>query len=459
MGLALKRTLGNCRLAWCIGAFALLASAVMLACGPADTPQTTGASPTAAPFPKTPAQPRGGTASPRAASPSPAAPTSPVFTRRPTPTPTPAPTGPNAAGVELDPEWRDNLSDAGVVRYGWKTEFAYHTVPYDEIRSGGPPRDGIPPIDTPRFVSPEEADEWLEAREPVVVLELNGDSRAYPLQILMWHEIVNDEVGGEPVTVTFCPLCNSAIAFDRNLNGVVYDFGTSGNLRHSDLVMWDRETESWWQQLTGEGIVGDLAGQRLRFLPASIVAWEDFKATSPGGLVLSRNTGHDRQYGSNPYVGYDKVDEPPFLYRGELDGRLLPKERVAAVSIGGVDLAFPFSVLREERVVNYPVADRRLAVFFKPGARSALDEARIGSSREIGAAAVFDAVLDGRELAFEFKDEAFRDTETGSTWNIRGQAVAGPLAGQRLEQIVHGDHFWFAWAAFRPDTITYSGSE
>ena len=140
---------------------------------------------------------------------------------------------------------------------GWKTDFQYHSVPFTDIISGGPPRDGIPPLDNPRFVDVNMADEWLSDLEPVMSFELNGDVRAYPIQILMWHGVVNDVVGGVPVTVTFCPLCNSAIVFERTINGMVFDFGTSGNLRNSDLVMWDWQTESWWQQLTGEAIIYD----------------------------------------------------------------------------------------------------------------------------------------------------------------------------------------------------------
>ncbi len=175
-------------------------------------------------------------------------------------------------------------------RSGWKTDFSKHTVPLSEIQSGGPPRDGIPPIDRPSFVDTRAA-EWLNDREPVVVYEEGGDARAYPLQILIWHEIVNDTVGGRPVTITFCPLCNTAIAFDRRLDGVTYDFGTTGNLRHSDLVMWDRQTESWWQQVTGEAIVGALSGARLTPVPASINSFADFRTTFPNGSVLSRETG------------------------------------------------------------------------------------------------------------------------------------------------------------------------
>ena len=254
--------------------------------------------------------------------------------------------------VEPDPDFESALRSARISQRGWLTDFSLHTVPYDEIILGGPPRDGIPPIDAPKFTTPEGASEWLGDLEPVIAFELNGDARAYPLQILTWHEIVNDVVGGVPVSATFCPLCNAAIVFDRRLDGVVYDFGTSGKLRKSDLIMWDRQTETWWQQFTGEGIVGELAGKRLTILSASIISFSDFRAANPDGLVLSRDTGFVRAYGRNPYAGYDRADRSPFLFDGDLDGRLLPKERVATISIDEVDAAFPFTTLEDERVVN-----------------------------------------------------------------------------------------------------------
>lgn len=218
---------------------------------------------------------------------------------------------------------------------GWKTNFSRHSIPLSEIIPGGPPRDGIPPIDKPHFVSLTEGDSFLKDTEPVIVFEHRGDARAYPLQILIWHEIVNDTVGGLPVAITFCPLCNTAIAFDRRLEGQVLDFGTTGNLRHSDLVMWDRQTESWWQQITGEAIVGELTSKRLTLLPAAIVSWRDFRATYPQGQVLSRRTGYDRPYGTNPYVGYDDINDSPFLFKGRPDRRLPPMERVVTVEING----------------------------------------------------------------------------------------------------------------------------
>ena len=295
--------------------------------------------------------------------------------------------------VAPDPNFQEKLDRAGISTRGWETDFSRHSVPFNEIFSGGVPRDGIPPLDDPKFTTPEQADQWLGDAEPVISFEINGDARAYPLQILTWHEVVNDVVGGMPVVATFCPLCNSAIVFDRTLDGVVHDFGVSGKLRNSDLIMWDRQTESWWQQFTGEAIVGELTGKKLTFLPASIISWVDFKSANPEGQVLSRDTGFNRPYGQNPYVGYDRADNPPFLFRGDLDGRLQPKERVAAVTIGDEDAAFPFATLEEERVVHYNVGGQDLVVFFKSGTRSALDDLLIGDSDEVGATGVFDVDL------------------------------------------------------------------
>ena len=338
----------------------------------------------------------------------------------------------------------------------WNTDWTRHTIDYNEILSGGPPRDGIPSIDAPQFISPEAASEWLSAQEPVIALEVNGAARAYPLQILIWHEIVNDVIGGVPVAVTFCPLCNSAIAFDRRYGSHVFDFGVSGLLRNSDLIMYDRQTESLWQQFTGEGIVGEMAGALLTWLPASIVSFEDFVATYPDGVVLSRETGYNRSYGRNPYTGYDAIDESPFLFDGPLDGRLPPMARVVTVSLGDEDVAYPYDLLAEKRVVHDRVGGQEIVVFYEPGAVSALDAGTIAASKDVGATGVFDPKLDGQSLTFSWNGEHIVDAETGSAWNILGAAVAGPLTGQRLTPILHADHFWFSWAAFKPDTRIYS---
>jgi hypothetical protein len=336
----------------------------------------------------------------------------------------------------------------------WRTDFSKHSVPLDEFVGGGPPKDGIPSIDRPRFVSVEEADRFLAGREPVAVVEVGGEARAYPLQILTWHEIVNDEIAGEPIAVTYCPLCNSTVAFRREVEGEPVEFGTTGMLRNSDLVMYDRETESWWQQITAEAVVGELTGARLEVVPSQILTWEAFQSLHPDGEVLSRDTGFDRDYGSNPYAGYDtEPDSQPFLFEGEPDRSLPPKERVAAIRTGsGSAVVYPFSRLADEAPVNDQVDGEPVVIFFDPEVTSALDGALISAGREVGAAAVFGRVAEGRAIEFGPGPEpgTFRDTQTGSTWDMRGRAIAGPLAGDRLRQVPHDDQFWFAVAAFYP---------
>lgn len=350
----------------------------------------------------------------------------------------------------------DRISQLQSLTASWNTDWTRHTINYSEILSGGPPRDGIPSIDDPKFISYEEANEWLNDNEPIIALELNGDARAYPLQILTWHEIVNDTVGSIPVTVTFCPLCNSAIVFDRRVDGEIYEFGTSGLLRHSDLIMYDRTTESLWQQFTGEAIVGQMVGKKLIFLPSSIVSYADFKAAYPAGVVLSKDTGFNRRYGRNPYVGYDQINQSPFLYQGIPDDRLAPMERVVTISFNDIDLAYPLPILAEAGVINDTQSEHDLVLFHIPGAASALDASTITGGRDIGATAVFDPNLNGQKLTFYKDGQQIRDQQTNSLWNIFGLALEGDLAGQQLTPIIHADHFWFSWAAFRPDTIIYT---
>jgi hypothetical protein len=293
---------------------------------------------------------------------------------------------------------------------GWRTDFAKRVVPLTEFQSGGPGKDGIPAIDEPRFVSVREAD-FLESREPVIELEVNGQVRAYPIQILVWHEIVNDVVGGVPVAVTFCPLCHTAIVFDRRVEGTTLDFGTTGNLRNADLVMYDRQTESWWQQFGGRALVGELAGAELDQLPARLVAWDELQRERPDAKVLSRETGYDRSYGENPYTGYDDLDNSPFFpVRNSDDDRLPPKERVVFIERSGAAVAVPYQVLRRRKVVRVEIAGR-LVVRWRAGVASSLDQGSVADGRDVGAADVREA---GRLVAFD-------------------------------------EPFWFAVAAFRPD--------
>ncbi len=345
----------------------------------------------------------------------------------------------DARGDDLRSEWP-------------KTDFSKRTVDLSEIESGGPPKDGIPAIDRPRFESAYMAQLWLKPKEPVVALRIGQEARAYPLQILMFHEIVNDTVGGVPVAVTFCPLCNASMVFDRRVEGRALDFGTTGRLRYSDLVIYDRQTESWWQQFVGKGIVGRYAGTTLKRIPSSIVAFEDFAASYPKGRVLSRETGFFRPYGRNPYVGYDRIDQSP-LFPVKQDPRLPPMERVLSVSAGGLHRIYPLSLLEGHPVVNSEIAGVPYVVLIKPGMASPLDSAAIHEGRPIPAAAAFDRRVAGRVLEFSYEGGRIVDQPTGSMWDVLGEATSGPLQGRRLAPITaSGVHFAFAWLAFNPDS-------
>jgi hypothetical protein len=334
----------------------------------------------------------------------------------------------------------------------WKTDFSKHTVPLSEFQSGGPGRDGIPPIDEPRTISQQEADKFLDDREPVLVVEQGRAVRAYPIQILVWHEIVNDELDGRPIAVTYCPLCNSSVVFDRRVDGRLLTFGTTGNLRKSDLVMWDRQTQSWWQQLSAQAVVGKLSGKRLEVLPAQTLSWADFRRSFPQGDVLSRDTGFQRDYGTNPYVGYDERDSQPFLFDGETDDRLPAKEHVIAIFVDERrPLVVPFSRLVREPAVNAHSRGTPIVALYKKGVVSPLDNAAISRSKDIGTSAAFDRRVDGRTLEFRAADGGYVDRQTSSKWDITGRATDGPLKGKRLRPLRHDQQFWFALAAFLPD--------
>lgn len=320
------------------------------------------------------------------------------------------------------------------------------------------PPDSIASISDPQFVTTEEASVWMGDIEPVISFEHNGETRAYPLQIMTWHEIVNDVVGGEPVVVSFCPLCNTAIAFERTVNGDIRTFGTSGALRRSDLVMYDRETETLWQQIGGEAIIGVDLGLTLTPLPSQIVSFGEFRAAFPDAPVLSRDTGFIRNYGENPYVLYDRTQSPLFPVDEFEDGRLQAKERVLAIEVDGQAIAFPFSALSEHVVLEGEIAGIELVAFWQPGAVSPLDDFFIIGGRNVGSAGAFLPVIDGERVTFEARDGKIVDVATGSQWDVLGRAVSGPLAGTQLEQVVSGNHFWFAWSVFQPDTLVITGS-
>ncbi len=338
----------------------------------------------------------------------------------------------------------------------WKTDFCTASVSLNEIMSGGPGKDGIPALTDPEMQTVEEAAEWLVAQSPVIAVEIAGEARAYPQAILMWHEIANDVIADIPVSVTFCPLCNSSIVFDRRVNDITLEFGVSGNLRNSDMVMYDRQTESWWQQFTGEGIVGFYTGTLLDVIPSRVIGFGQFAAQYPDGQVMAIPTNYSRSYGQNPYVGYDSLPQP-WLFNADPDDRLPAMTHVLAGVIGDTAIAYPFDVLQEKQVINDMVENVAVVAFWQPGVVSALDKTTIDNSREIGTVALYSAEANGEILTFILNNDGkITDEQTNSTWNLFGQAIEGELAGTTLRQWVAAPHFWFAWAAFYPDTLVYA---
>jgi hypothetical protein len=317
------------------------------------------------------------------------------------------------------------------------------------------PKDGIPAIDRPRFVSVNEAQKWLTDKEPIIVLQIKGISRAYPLQILVWHELVNDQIGGIPVIITYCSICNSAIVFDRRLGRRILTFGISGFVHGSNMVLYDRETESWWQQFTGEAIVGDLTGKKLNSLPAQIIGFAQFASAFPKGEVLSQQTGYTKDYGRNPHFRYDNIEGGPSHFRGKPDRRLRSMEKVIGVEIGDQTKAYPYALSSTRRVIYDQIGAREIVIFHAEGALSALDATDMKKSKEAGSTGVFAPFVDGQRLQFRYENGQFVDAETGSRWDILGRAVSGSLQGKTLTRIPHGDYFAFSWLAFKPKTEIY----
>ncbi len=454
------------RLLSCCAVLALLA----VACG-SEAPPTS----------VTPSQPgHAPTRTEAVASPSPdTPPPTPTAGAEPAATPSPAPAPVTLRDLEdsecpyaqaADPSGRVDIVNLrnDFCRDWPDQDWSRHTVPFGQIKRGCPIRDCILALDAPGTVSttgpygvarfaPVEAVDY-EDTLPIAVLRVGDVVRGYPLHILVVHEIVNDEVAGVPVVASFCPLCHTALAFDRRVQGEVLDFGISGALRRSDLVMYDRQTETWWQQATGEAIVGRHAGFELRPLPMSVLSFRDFRRSFPRADILSEETGFGTTYGRTPFVGYDSQAYPQYASR-VLDDRLPPFERVVGFSPTGASIAVPFSTLREIALANVDIAGTRVVVLWAPGTASALDQLDIATSRDVGSAAAYLPEVDGRPLTLvPASSGRFRDEETGSIWDVTGLALSGPLAGSRLPPAAHSTQFWFAWASFNPGSLVWEPS-
>ena len=327
-----------------------------------------------------------------------------------------------------------------------------HIIPLNEILRGGPPPDGIPPIENPKYISAAEANQWLSNDEFVLGITYEGISRAYPLQILVWHEIVNDEFNGKPLLITYCPLCFTGIAFEPFIGEEAVTFGTSGKLYNSDLVMYDRKTSSYWSQITGQAIRGELAGLALKKVPIDTIRWGDWKEANPDTEVLSRETGSIKPYGQDPYPGYYSGGGPIFPVESR-DSRLPEKTIVHGISIDGLARAYPEqSVADVGGIVNDVVGSLNLLIVQDPDQITEPGRGLGSSAVSSRVTRIFDRTVDGMLLDFEIVDGKLLDKQTGSEWSFDGVALSGSQEGKRLTRIPSTPEFWFAWSSFYPNT-------
>ena len=342
----------------------------------------------------------------------------------------------------------------------WETDLENRSVALEEITLVVP-RNTFPAIDYPAFLDIKEGTKRFYENEPVISVQLGQEAKAYPLNMLTMHEMSNDWLAGVPILPTYCPLCNASVVFDRRvvINGIeqLLEFEVSGLLRNSDMIMADRQTQTWWQQLTGEAIVGDLTGTELDVIPSQVMSVKDFFAIYPDGKILSpdTNTRAADRYGRNPYEGYDGINNKPFerfFDHQKVDSRLPPMERVVDIEVMGKYKVYPFSAISVSGVINDLFEDQPIVVFFNNGPVSVLDDGQIDKSKTVGSAAVFFPVLDGVALTFEKNNKLFIDNQTGSVWDFSGRCVEGKWKGSQLDLMPHSNHFAFAWLAFHPET-------
>jgi len=335
----------------------------------------------------------------------------------------------------------DSFNSAGDVQSG------NCLVPSSQLVSGGPGRDGIPALNNPRAVSAREGDEFMPPGALVVGVSIDGEARAYPHNILWWHEIVNDVLGSRPIVVSYCPLTGSGLVYDAVVSGQTLSFGVSGLLFDNNLVLFDRATESLWSQMRVQAVCGRLSGGSPPLLPVVQSTWAAWKALHPETTVLTFQTGFARNYNQYPYGSYDQLGNNTLLFpQSDIDGRRPMKELVLGVRQGEAARAYPYGALGERSAVNDTVAGRDVLVVFDRPAQLAL---------------AFDRDIGARRLTFEIvgNDDAFpfmlRDEETGTLWDLGGLALSGPLSGTRLRQVATYSAMWFAWAAFNRGTDLY----
>ena len=314
-----------------------------------------------------------------------------------------------------------------------------HSTPFENFSSRGLPKDSIAAIDKPKFISIKQADEFLSDEDAGVGLEYGDEARFYPLRILSWHEAVNDSIAGVPIAVTYSPLTETAIVFKRKVEGKILEFGVSQKLLNSNLILYDRATESLWSQILEEAVVGEMTGKKLETLPIEILSWKNWKELRPQSKVLSKDTGFSKPYGDDPYAGY-RASDTIFFPIAHRDDRLRPKETIFGISSNTGFKAYPAAALKNRTAASDMIGDFPLIVLMDTDH----DTARF-----------FSRILGKETLEFEATENGIKDTKTGSVWNVFGQSFGGWYAGKKLTPLPALRSYWFSWAAFHPETEVY----
>ena len=318
-----------------------------------------------------------------------------------------------------------------------ETNGVKHNIPLDKIRSGGPPKDGIPSIDNPVFAEISDS-QFMSDSDTVIGLEINGEAKAYPIFILVWHEIINDRVGGIPVAITYCPLDYTTQVFERIINGVEVEFGTSGKIYNSNLLMYDRITESYWSQALGSAVKGELTGYQLNLIPFDVITWKDWITLHPDTVILTTDTGYIRSYATDPYGNY--YTDPRIMFPVEhSDDRMHPKEIIIGFNQDNIYKAYKQNDIESNIIINDSIGDTSVMLIslYSENARA------------------FERTIDDVILDFEYVDGQILDLQTNSEWNYDGLSISGKYGGMQLERMPIEPGFWFEWVAFHPQTLVY----
>jgi len=341
-------------------------------------------------------------------------------------------------GATLQATSNSNKSDALSSELAMmETNGIKHLIPFDKIKGGGPPKDGIPSIDNPIFTD-VRGSQFMSDSDTVIGLKIDDEAKAYPLFILVWHEIVNDSVGGVPVSVTYCPLCYTNQVFERMVDGQEVTFGTSGKLYNSNLLMYDRLTESYWSQALGTAVKGELTGYRLDLVPFDVITWGDWKKLHPDTKVLTTDTGYIRSYATDPYGNY--YTEPRIMFPVEhSDNRMHPKEIIVGFNENGLPKAYKQNDIESQILINDFIGETPVLLIslFSENSRA------------------FERTIGGDVLDFVYDDGKILDVQTSSEWNYDGLSISGDLEGMNLKRMPIEPGFWFEWVTFHPDTLVY----